>query len=67
MVYRGQAPMTAAAAITDTDVPLKAAAAGQVTPVTSNNDVIIGRAQHTASSGSIVLVDLQIAASYYGA
>lgn len=67
LVKNGLVPLTAAAAVTDTDVPLKAAASGQVTPCTTNNDIIVGYAQHTAESGSIVLVDLAQMGSQYGA
>jgi hypothetical protein len=67
VVARGKVPLVAAAAITDTDVPLKAAASGQVTPCTTDLDIIVGYAQHTAASGSIVLVDLAQMGSQYGA
>jgi hypothetical protein len=66
VVTGGLVPLTAAAAVTDTDVPLKAAASGQVTPCTTDLDVIVGYAEHTASSGSVVLVDITLMGSIYG-
>lgn len=65
VVRNGWAPLTAAAAVTDATLPLKAAASGQVTPVTTDKDVIVGYPLHTASSGSIVLVDLNLMGSFY--
>jgi hypothetical protein len=67
VIRNGIVMLTAAAAITDVNVPLKAAASGQVTPVTANNDVIVGKALYTADSGDIIAVDLKLMGSYYGA
>jgi hypothetical protein len=56
---------TAAAAVTDTTVPLKCAASGQVTPCDTDQDVIIGKATHTCDSGDLVQIDLALMGSYY--
>ena len=64
-VRNGWAPLTAAAAVTDCTLPVKCAASGQVTPVTTTLDVVVGYPLHTASSGSIVLVDLKNMGTFY--
>lgn len=65
VVVKGLVPLTAAAAITETDTPVKAAASGQVTPCTADQDIIVGYPEHTAESGSIVLVDITLMGSFY--
>lgn len=65
VVVDGFAPLVLAAAVTDTDVPVKLAANGQVTPCDTDQDIIVGMPQHTAESGSIVLVDLALMGSFY--
>lgn len=66
VIRNGQVPLTAADAITDATVPLKAAASGQATPCTADLDNIIGMPMHTAAAGAIVLVDLKLMGSIYG-
>lgn len=66
VVRGGIVYLTAAAAITDATLPVKAAASGQVTPVDTDLDVIVGYPLHTASSGAIVAVDLKLMGSFYG-
>jgi hypothetical protein len=67
LIRGGLVPLTAGAAVTDITLPVKCAATGTVTPVTANNDVIVGYPLHTAASGAIVLVDLKVMGSFYGA
>ena len=67
MVFNGQAPILLAAAVTDATLPVMTAAAGTATPVTANNDVILGMPQTTKVISTIVLVDLKLMGSYYGA
>ena len=62
----GVAVCTAAAAITDITLPVKAAASGQVTPVTTDLDVIVGMPLNTAANGSLVAIDLKLLGSFYG-
>jgi hypothetical protein len=57
----------AAASITVNDL-LKSAAAGQVTPVTADQDVIVGRALSTQTTvNGAVSVDLSLLGTYYAA
>lgn len=58
----------AAAAITSLDVLVKAAAAGAVTPVTADLDVVAGRPLTTqATVGGLVAIDTTLMGSIYGA
>lgn len=66
IVKTGLVLLTAAAAITDASLPVKAAASGQVTPVTTDLDYIVGKPTHTCDSGDLVQVDLSLLGSYYG-
>ena len=67
LMTSGVAVCIAAAAITDITLPVMAAATGTVTPVTANNDIIVGLPLNTAASGSLVAVDLKLLGSFYGA
>ncbi len=59
---------TVAAAVSSITLPLKAAAAGTVTPVTANNDIIVGFPMNLqATTGGQVLVDLSQIGTFYGA
>ena len=67
VIRNGIVVVTAAAAITNCTLPVKAAASGQVTPVTTNNDIIVGYPLHTADSGDLIAVDLKLMGGFYGA
>jgi len=55
-----------AAAITDLDVPVMVAAAGTCTPVTADQDIILGKPLNLqATVGGDVKIDLTLMGSYY--
>lgn len=57
-----------AAAITDITLPVMVAAAGTCTPVTANNDIILGMPLNLqATVGGDVAVDLSTMGTFYGA
>ena len=67
IMTKGVASCLCAAAITDISLPVKAAASGTVTPVTSNNDIIVGYPLNTqAVVGGFVSVDLTALGTFYG-
>ena len=66
VIRNGLVVLTAAAAITDVTVPLKAAASGQVTPCDTDLDKIVGYPINTTDSGDLVTVDLKLMGSIYG-
>ena len=64
----GIAVCTCAAAITDITLPVMAAASGTVTPVTANNDIIVGYPLNLQSTvGGQVSVDISTLGTFYGA
>jgi hypothetical protein len=65
LIRNGYVKMTAAAAITDANIPLKIGANGNPTPCDTDKDVIAGTPMHTAASGESVLVDLKLMGSFY--
>ena len=67
MVTHGQVPILLAAAVTDATLPVMTAATGTGTPVTANNDVILGYPQTTKAISTICLVDIHLMGSFYGA
>ncbi len=67
-IVKGDIAVLYGAAAITVGALLMAAAAGTVTPVTANNDIIVGRALSTqATVGAQVSVDLALLGSYYGA
>jgi len=67
LMTKGTALVTCAAAITDITLPVMAAAAGTVTPVTANNDIIVGMPLNTALINESVSIDLAPLGTFYGA
>jgi len=56
-----------AAAVTNIALPVMSAAAGTVTPVTANNDIIVGYPLTLQSTvGGYILVDLSALGTFYG-
>lgn len=67
LMTEGVAVCTCAAAITDITLPVMAAASGTVTPVTANNNIIVGYPLNTAAINESVSVDLSALGTFYGA